>query len=753
MGPGKRMTMPLEDRKRDRAALLGIFPTRKAYLDFKEDDPAVARRAIPLFVRSAKTKGFIQEETEGALLDFIEQNRPGEGGRTPPEGLTFGELVEEITDSSSVNSLVAWLNGVARDFGMLEVQASMFSRLRKDFHPNTSKKRNLLRLLAFWIGANRSEVAWNYEMLLKLPRNVQEEDAQPEEKEGVRIAFSLQSRGNIIDFDAVQWLRSELPKCIKDLRLFHVNWKQIAYTATTAALSLPKMKGPSGEPRLYSQAIRDSLALAHQISVRWRLSDHSNQQRSVVIGIAAGPFSMLDTALQALVATRLPGNLEIRLTDFARLCARVAEVKVGFHESPKEVEVIDGRVLTVWPVTSFWSFLYYDFIPELLEEEMLPTTRESRSEFDNALYFYEVKNDTKYRALRAIHQFPQNTLLALEIAKVCIARRMFHEANSVLSTILASNPQHLVTRTMRMSIFRHLMLEPSDLSASALLFERAREESNLIETYCVQDEESLCETGLLYFARAVQFLTLLRSRSKGAPAIEGVSKEDVFVLLEQAERCFARGTAVSPSVGLRPFPWQMQIRALTALLKEDDRFFHGKRPLVDPSNIYRRVCLEFMNLMGWMGTTGVDVSREQVDAMVKRLLATVHTYTYSRSVLLRNYIPFIKYFFAAIVWDFTPVMTVCLARTIVTWLEEAIAEAQALDHQRMGVYAVVGSLSQIQSAGQFVACTEKTIRTIQGIMGEDLRSEENLVLDDPKRFGRKILLMHMDEKVDPGIIA
>jgi len=232
-----------------------------------------------------------------------------------------------------------------------------------------------------------------------------------------------------------------------------------------------------------------------------------------------------------------------------------------------------------------------------------------------------------------------------------------------------------------------------------------------------------------------------------------VSKEDVFLLLEQAERCFARGTAVSPSVGLRPFPWQMQIRALTALLKENDRFFHGRSPLVDPSNIYRRVCLEFMSLLGWIGTTDVDVSKEQMDTVVKRLLATVHTYTYSRSVLLRNYIPFIKYFFAAMVWDFTPVMTVRLARTIVTWLEEAIAEAQALDHYRMGVYAIVGSLSQIQSAGQFVACTEKTIRTIQGIMGEDLRSEENVVLDDPKRFGQKILLLHMDEKVDPRIIA
>jgi hypothetical protein len=197
----------------------------------------------------------------------------------------------------------------------------------------------------------------------------------------------------------------------------------------------------------------------------------------------------------------------------------------------------------------------------------------------------------------------------------------------------------------------------------------------------------------------------------------------------------------------------MQIRALTALLKENDRFFHSRRPLVDPTNIYRRVCLEFFNLMGWMGTTEIDASREQVDAMVRRLLATVHTYTYSRSVLLRNYIPFIKYFFAAIIWDFAPVMTVRLARTILNWLEEAIAEAQALDHHRIGVYAVVGSLSQIQSAKQFVACTEKTIRTIQEIIGAEWMKEDHVVLDDPKRFGQKMLLLHIDEKVDPGIVA
>ncbi len=749
----KKTRIPVEDRKSDKAALLAIFPTRKAFLDFKEEDPALARRAMPLFVRHAKAKGFIREEEERALLDFIEQNRSGEEKRAPPKGLTFGELVEEITDGSSVNSLISWLNGVAREFGMLEVQASMFSRLRKDFHPNTSKKRNLLRLLAFWLGMNRSEIGWNYEMLLEMPRGTPQEEAPAEEKEGVRIAFSLQSRGNIIDFDAVQWLRTELPKCIKDLKLYHVNWRQIAYTATAASLSLPKMKGPSGEPRLYSRAIRDSLALAHQISVRWRLCEHSNQQRSVVIGIAAGPFAMLDTVLQALLATRLPGNQEIRVTDFARLCARVAEVKVGFQEPPKEVEVIDGRLLTVWPVTSFWSFLYYDFIPELLEERMLPATRESRSEFDNALYFYEVQNDTQYSALRSVHQFPQNPLLALEIAKVCIARRMFHEANSVLSTILASDPRHLVTRTLRMSIFRHLMLEQSDLSASGLFFERAREESDLIEKTCVQDEESLCETGLLYFARAIQFLTILRGRGRTAPPAGDVSKEDVLLLLEGAERCFACGTAVSPSVGLRPFPWQMQIRALTALLRENDRFFHTRRPLVDSTGIYRRVGLDFFKLMGWMGTMETHVSSEQVDAMVKRLLAAVHTYTYSRSVLLRNYIPFIKYFFAAILWDFAPVMTSRLARAIVTWLEEAIAEALALDHHRIGVYAVVGSLSQIQSARQFVSCTEKTIRAIQEIMGEDLKKEEHVVMDDPKRFGRKMLLLHVDEKVDPGIIA
>jgi len=56
------MNTPSNDRKGVRAALLGIFPSRKPFLDFQEDDPAVARRAVPLFVRYARTKGFIQED-------------------------------------------------------------------------------------------------------------------------------------------------------------------------------------------------------------------------------------------------------------------------------------------------------------------------------------------------------------------------------------------------------------------------------------------------------------------------------------------------------------------------------------------------------------------------------------------------------------------------------------------------------------------------------------------------------------------
>jgi hypothetical protein len=31
--------------------------------------------------------------------------------------------------------------------------------------------------------------------------------------------------------------------------------------------------------------------------------------------------------------------------------------------------------------------------------------------------------------------------------------------------------------------------------------------------------------------------------------------------------------------------------------------------------------------------------------------------------------------------------------------------------------------------------------------------EDHVVLDDPKRFGQKMLLLHIDEKVDPGIIV
>jgi len=99
------------------------------------------------------------------------------------------------------------------------------------------------------------------------------------------------------------------------------------------------------------------------------------------------------------------------------------------------------------------------FIPILLTEKMLPTTKESFIRFKKSLCIPDQREKNTHIALSAIHRYPQNSFLIIEIAKICFFRKMFHVANMIISSLFASNPQHVVARSLRMQIFLNLALE------------------------------------------------------------------------------------------------------------------------------------------------------------------------------------------------------------------------------------------------------------------------------------------------------
>ena len=56
----------------------------------------------------------------------------------------------------------------------------------------------------------------------------------------------------------------------------------------------------------YQQSIRNIVSVAHQISIRWALSPFATKKRFLVIGIAAGNFTILDNSIQPLLNANLP---------------------------------------------------------------------------------------------------------------------------------------------------------------------------------------------------------------------------------------------------------------------------------------------------------------------------------------------------------------------------------------------------------------------------------------------------------------
>jgi hypothetical protein len=742
-------------------ALLGIFPNIEAFLEFKQDDPEISNRAIPEFIKTACNNGLIKKENEDAFIAFLEENRSEPDKNDLPAGLTFEDLMRDITEGSSVNTLIAELNLIARQFRMSNVQGSMFSRLKRDFHLNTPAKRNCIRILSFWIGKNRPFLNCTYETIFEIPRG-RDLDFALEEVEGVRIAFRLEGRGEIIDTDVVEWLKSELSKCMNDLKLYHIDLQKITCFATTIFLTIPKKPGRSGEPRLYEEGVRDSMTIAHQILNRFYLSAYSSMQKALIVAIDAGRFVNLDASLQVLLEVKLPEDPAIRLTSFVRLCSRLSDNRVIFSRTPKELKAASGNILTVWYVECFWTFFYYDFIPCLLEDDMLPTTHITHAKYKNALHYPYEKDTIELKTLFAIHKFPENDLMILEIAKVCIARRMFHAANTVLSTILASNPRHMVARTLRMSIFLDIAMEQTKYSLFELYYQRAIDEGNAITEICsIEDEEFYCEFGAVHYLVALRMFSILKNNT-----IKDVDKDDVnidkiFEFLDKAEKLFRKGTVFSPpGIGKRCNFLRIHVRCFKIMLKKDPELYLPGKPLIDRNNIYETVGNEFITFLGWtdLPFTEETDSREnkalatdQVNMFLRQIVALFQIY--ESSVHFRHTFPSTKFTFASMVFDFSPFITVKLVKLVISWLEQARVEAEKLKKDKIGVYVLLSCFGRIQTAENYITFIDMAIKKIKIVVSSDLDRDDNYLIDKEKLCGLKLILLSLEDKVEPGIIV
>ncbi|MDD4242519.1 MAG: hypothetical protein PHG54_13915 [Smithellaceae bacterium] len=735
-------------------ALLSAFPTAASFYDFRDNDREISRRAIPGIVRYAYNHSVIETPTEAAFAAFLKKQDDRRETKTPA-GLTFPDVLLTLAGPLSVNALIAQLEVTARELCLPSVGASMITRLKKRFVVNTPKKRALLRLLAFKLGQKRPELNWRYDVLVQLPAGSADSTQIPQETSGVTITFHLQGEGAVIVPADVAWLKKELSLCIDYLCLGNLIHKKTLETigATSFNLRAPKKPGPADEPRLYNEAVRNLMAIAHQMSARWLLSDQGDPRKKLLIIIHAGPLEEAPAAIQRIVGFRISNESGIYLTDFAHLCALSASVKAGFALYAPNAYRATGAGSNIWLVTHFLSLRYYDLIPCLFDEKMLPrcVSDPSYEDFRRALHFPEQAGACSFGAIAAMHRFPQSALLLTEIARALFARQMPFEADAVLANLLLSHPLNLTARLLRMQIYASIAHGQADAETAAIGFARARAQGDFIVGHCEPESDIWHEIGVLHFGQAVKYLQFTcRKQTAGRRQI-GLA--DILALLDQAQDAFVRSMSVSAGGkalnSLYMFGYTLCL--LDLLAGEDGR----RKNSVDVGGIFNRVSNRVFRNIGWLADSSARSGGTQ-NKSLQDLLATITLFIarYENLVMCRSNIPHMYYMFALILWDFAPARTPQLCRGILSWLGCAQNAAEKLTADNLSVYSVVCGNIGVEA---FLANVQNAADQVRLCLPPECSSAADAACGKSGRTGKSrrssLLLADLDRTYPNPIIA
>ncbi len=719
----------MTDKNKAISALLAVFPTPEAFDAFAENsENSSALRSFIAYAGREK----IAESTESGFRSFIRRHSRSLDDCMPPSNLDFEEVLEKKGEllklKMSARVLTDSINKLLKEcrIDLPQVSNTMLTRLKKE-SADTAHKKNVLRSLAFWLGHERTDLGlkWNYEVLLKLCRG--ERSSSYNYHEGVRIGFALYSRGDIIDHEIMEWLKKSLKQFIekKTRNLTYGHWEKVrSRDITTLYVDFPKEEDFNDIPSAYISCLRSAVSLAHQIAIRWALSKHSTRNRFLAIGIAAGEYADLDNYLLPILNAKLPGDPVIRVTNYVRECLLINDIRVILCERPHETTLFSGEALNIWWIVGFWSMLYFDFVPELLEDPILKNDPESRKALIRLLYFSpeETKieaGNSESNAVITFLKFPRNILLGMEIAKTLFYRRQLQEALEILRIVLSIEPADLTARTLRIVLLRTKAQNANTYGLFEGMLQQAEQEAEYIEEHCsVRTEDFYCEYGIIYMDEATQALRYAR-RNKGVchdrPNLEQ-SKQTIFKALDKAERLFRKAMTVSPT-SIRSSFMLEAVKMLKTILQNDESIFtDSKKTLNGRPDVVRQPPLDVLWQLGFMGG---DLPFDNHYEFLNHMLITRGD-RHDDSIALDTFRPISYFCHAAVLWDFVPVHTVASVKRILGKLHGAVDIAQKMAKYDVSLYSFTRFSVELQHVEEFLQHMKKCIRMVEEYAGADL---------------------------------
>ena len=314
------------------SAMLAAFPSPQTWAAFSQNsDNDPIRDTFLIF---AFRSGLIKTADVASMEAFMDQLTAHRTAFKPPKHLDFEELLDKKEELLKINislrAVTERVNALLSEMhiALPKVTNSMLTRLKRE-SVDTAYKQNVLRSLAFWLGHERPEIAvnWHYDTLLAVCR----EGRQAENyKEGARVGFALYSRGDVIDHEILGWLRKTVKTYI-DQSISHFSygrWGKVrAHDITTLYVDFPK-ESKENDLVAYQQCLRSAVSLSHQMAIRWALSSYSTKNRFLSIALVIGEYTSIDNHLLPLLNAKLPDDPVIRLSDVARQCVLINDIRV-----------------------------------------------------------------------------------------------------------------------------------------------------------------------------------------------------------------------------------------------------------------------------------------------------------------------------------------------------------------------------------------------------------------------------------------
>ena len=727
-------------------AVFSIFPTIDSYENFIQQDKGFTySKSIIHWAYSNRLIDSDDIHSFRSLLLDSKNHLSIEFNNIFEKVESFSSFIDKRAEffavKRSVKQFVKSINSFlkANQIQLPEISDVTITRL-KTGHADTLVKKNTLRALSLWIGHERHKygLSYHYENLLKLCN--QNTDKKWNDKEGCRVAIGLFSRGDLIDDGHIRWLTEQINKYQEDFDKQSVGTIH-SYNTTTLYIDFYKKNEESNQfyhPTTFGECINKAISFSYKLMIRWLLSKHNTSKRYLSIGIESGIFTDFDFYgyIQGILSKELSNDPIIRMTDFARQCIIINDIRVLICPKPKEQVIASGEIVKVWWLDGVWNTIYWDLIPEMIDDKSIISDEKLRS------LLWVSRNQmidiNKPNAVKTFLQSHNNTILGLEIAKILYFKRKFIEANEILRIILCRDPKNIVARTLRISIHWNNVVNASTYSLAEMYFRLIEKEVDFIEEYCEnKDEDYYCEYGLGIVGYAVTMIRFIRKE-----VLDKTMIQKVISLLSDAESVYEKSKVIS-STGSRSIYLLLNTKSLKHLLMNDDSFisnFPSESYLIENDQPFKTVTNEIFTILGWLHP---DLKYPNQKKLFYEDRAYQAIKLHDDSTFLRTYVPGVAFCYAVLLWDFNPFITRQTVNNVMELLQKAYQTAAQLE-KGLCIYSVTRFNGEIMPVKTFQKHIERCILELQKVLKQTAFPEnDDEIIQNPMFKGIKLCLLNI----------